>query len=57
MMRWGNQRVGPRKWAIVSRQGVVTVRDPRRFRLLATIEAAILRRRFPQRDVTVEQNR
>ena len=52
----GDQRVGPRKWAIVSRHGAVTVRDPRRFRLFATIEAAILKWRFPQCDVTVEQN-
>jgi len=49
--------MGSPKWTIVSRRGIVTVRDPRRFWLLATIEAAILKWRFPRCDVTVEQNR
>ena len=45
------------RWRLVSRQDNIVTRAPRRIRVLAKAEAAILSWRYPRREVTVEQNK
>jgi hypothetical protein len=42
--------------SIVLREGITTDYRPRQFRVLALLEAAILKRRYPAREIDVERS-